>query len=54
MMTKRNAWIVMSIPGDERTPTSWYAFNRETRQQIRCDDRDNACRVVAELRLVRF
>ena len=52
-MAKVTAWIVMSIPGDERTPTDWYVFNRETLQQIGCDDRDDACRVVAELRLAR-
>lgn len=44
------SWIVMSVPGDEREPTSWYAFNRDTLEQIKCDDYEDASRLVCELR----
>lgn len=47
MKTKR--WIVMSVPGDERTPANWYAYDRTTCQSALCDDFDDARRVCAEL-----
>jgi hypothetical protein len=40
----------MSIPGDQRTPTSWYAYNRDSLEQIRCEDHEEASRLVEELR----
>ena len=45
-------WVILSIPGDERTPTSWYAYNRDTRQQIRCDSYGDAASWVRSLRKV--
>ena len=46
----KQAWTVMCVPGDERTPGNWYAFNRDTWAQIRCENREEASRIVAELK----
>ena len=46
----KQAWVVMSIPGDKQDPASWFAYNRATLQQVRCDSREEASRIVAELR----
>lgn len=32
MITKR--YCVMSVPGDENTPTSWYAFDRQAMRAV--------------------
>lgn len=53
-MTNKQAWVVMSVPGDDREPTSWYAYNRNTLEQIKCDDRNEASRIVQEMRLLAF
>jgi hypothetical protein len=40
MMTK--AWVVMTIPGDEREPSSFYVYNRNTLEQVRYDSFEEA------------
>ena len=42
-------WVVMSVPGDDRNPSNWYAYDRTTCQSVRCDDLDDARRVCVEL-----
>ncbi len=47
-------WTIMGIPGrDENgTDASWYVYNRETRESVKCDDRAEASRLVTELNMV--
>jgi hypothetical protein len=50
-MNNKAAWVVMSIPGNgDSDPGSWFAYNRNTLEQVRCENREEASRIVAELR----
>jgi hypothetical protein len=47
MTTK--AWVVMTIPGDEREAATFYVYNRNTLEQVRYDSFDDARNAVREL-----
>jgi hypothetical protein len=48
-MKTTNAWVVMTIPGDEREAATFYVYNRNTLEQVRYDSFDDARNAVREL-----
>lgn len=54
MKMKRIAspWVVVCVPESYGYPAVYYAYNRDTLEQVRCNDREEARTVVGELRNV--
>jgi hypothetical protein len=48
-MKTTKAWVVMTIPGDEREAATFYVYNRNTLEQVRYDSFDDARNAVREL-----